>query len=277
MSCDEANKVADTNSTETTLKFERNCVNDRDCHYENEKARGQVHLTCKEGTCQCQNPSVPVQDVPNYSVRVLNNECVVRSNAPCGTTNGITLECEDGKFCIEGRCRSQIRTRAKYFLCDEDIDCEEGLKCIEKKVPPIVSYCRDPIPPTLTFERECTRDNDCQYKNKKARDTVYLSCKEGKCQCQNRGGIPVQDVPIYSVRVLNDVCIVYDGYGPCGTADGITLVCEDDKFCIEGRCRKEIRSATKNFYCDEDIDCQEGLKCVPDVDSFPILFYCQEE
>ncbi|KAG4071885.1 hypothetical protein HA402_006046 [Bradysia odoriphaga] len=273
VSTDETKQVTDT---EATLTFDRKCISDCDCHYKNAKARGQVYLTCKQGKCQCRNPSIPVQDAPTYPVRALNDDCVVRFNAPCGTTDGITIVCEKGKTCVEGRCRSQIRSRTKYVFCDEDIDCEEGLKCIEKKVPPIVSYCQEAPPATLTFERECTNYNDCHYSNTEVHDQVFLTCNEGKCQCQDPDSLYwPQDVPIYPVRILNDVCVAkYNA--PCGTRDGITIACEESKICIEGRCRSEIRSRTKDFYCDEDIDCQEGLRCIIQLDSFPIASLCKE-
>lgn len=143
VSSDETAKVADTDSTEATRTFERTCTNDYDCRYTNAKARDQVFLTCKQGKCQCRNPSYIIQDVANYPVRVLNEDCMVSFTAPCGTTDGITLVCEEGKTCIEGRCRSEIRSRTKGFNCNEDIDCQEGLKCKVRDVFPISSYCQE--------------------------------------------------------------------------------------------------------------------------------------
>ncbi len=80
------------------------------------------------------------------------------------------------------------------------------------------------------------------------------------------------------MRVLNDDCIVSYS-APCGTIDGITLLCErrkDGKTCIEGRCRSKIRSNPKGFSCYEDIDCQEGLKCITSYEYFPFSSRCQE-
>ncbi len=138
-------KVGD--STEATLTFERTCINDNDCDYEILNVRDRVFLACKEGKCQCRNPSNYLlhQDIPLYSVRVLNDECVASDNVPCGTSDGIKLVCEDGRTCIEGRCRrpSQIRSSAKGFYCDEDIDCQEGLKCVLTFYNFVVGLCKE--------------------------------------------------------------------------------------------------------------------------------------
>lgn len=64
-------------------------------------------------------------------VEVVDGNCVASYNAPCGTDNGIKIVCASGKSCIEGRCRSEIRSRAKNIWCNEDIDCQEGLKCVQ--------------------------------------------------------------------------------------------------------------------------------------------------
>lgn len=141
---DETAKVADTNRTDATpatLTFKRTCTQHYDCNYRNAQTRSAVFLKCEQGICQCSNPPYIVQDVANYPVRVLNDDCMVRSAAPCGTTDGITLVCEKGRTCIEGRCRSQIRSVIKNWACDEDIDCQEGLKCLYNDSFPIVYYC----------------------------------------------------------------------------------------------------------------------------------------
>lgn len=121
-----ANVADDTAST--TLTFERTCNEDHDCYYEIGMVGG-IRLTCKSGKCECQKTPLIYLDGPNFDVRVLNGKCLSSRYAPCGTTNGITIECDEGSTCIEDRCRSTIRTVPKGSHCHEDIDCQEGLIC----------------------------------------------------------------------------------------------------------------------------------------------------
>ncbi len=142
-SSDEKAKAANTDSTEATLTFNKTCSNFYDCYLQHPKAGDRVYLACNEGKCQCGNPPniFLLQDTSIYPVRVSNDVCVARYTAPCGTANGITIVCEEGKTCVEDRCRSQIRSRTNGFYCDEDIDCQEGLKCTARDVFPPSSYC----------------------------------------------------------------------------------------------------------------------------------------
>lgn len=124
--------------------FQRLCHHDFDCNFQNTYNNEQVFLTCNEGKCQCKNPQLPILDAANYPVRYFEEQCFVSSKAPCGTTNGLTLVCETGRDCVDGRCRSKSEIRAQPVgaYCNEDIDCQDGLKCklrLESFLP--TSYC----------------------------------------------------------------------------------------------------------------------------------------
>lgn len=124
--------------------FHRTCNSSYDCNFEN--AKSTVFLSCYDGNCLCQNLPYPVLDVAHYPVRISQGKCFVSYNAPCGTSNGLTLFCESGKECIEDRCRtpSNLRSRPLGYLCDEDIDCQNGLKCLfQEHSFPLVSRCEE--------------------------------------------------------------------------------------------------------------------------------------
>lgn len=139
--------LSEQQSTLSETTFQRSCTGDADCFFHKPETRDQVFLACKEGKCQCQNTQLPPLDAANFRVRIVGEQCIVESSAPCGTSNGLTLVCDSGKDCVEGRCRSkeQIRSRKLKQSCHEDIDCQEGLKCkvsLTTFLP--TSYCENP-------------------------------------------------------------------------------------------------------------------------------------
>jgi len=103
------------------------------CVFRNGIAQDSVDLACDGKKCVCRNPEHRMMDTALYNVELVGEECIAKGQAPCGTSNGITLGCESGRSCIEGRCRlvsEKLRSTPLGHSCREDIDCQEGLKCI---------------------------------------------------------------------------------------------------------------------------------------------------
>lgn len=123
--------------------FHRTCTYDSDCNFRHPSLNGIVFLTCNNGQCQCSNPREPMMDVANYPVRIDQGKCFVSYNAPCGHSDGLKLFCEAGKSCIQNRCRSETMSNPIGYSCEENIDCQTGLKCVarEDSFPPS-SYCQ---------------------------------------------------------------------------------------------------------------------------------------
>lgn len=122
------------------------------------------------------------------------------------------------------------------------------------------------------FHRNCRDDNDCQFKHS-GMTPVFLQCHLGKCECKNVRNKPV-DIPWYPVRIVKNECVVsYNA--PCGFSDGLQLACDSGKSCIYNRCRSGQRKSGIDNWCDEDFDCQIGLKCKVKKNSFPIDKHCQ--
>jgi hypothetical protein len=51
---------------------------------------------------------------------------------------------------------------------------------------------------------------------------------------------------------------------PCGTDKGLSLSCKlEGMECLGGRCRKpkDVHGALVNAFCNDDLDCKEGLQC----------------
>ncbi|KAG4076307.1 hypothetical protein HA402_001602 [Bradysia odoriphaga] len=121
-----------TASSKRVRAFSRNCVSDSDCEFSH-SGMTPVFLKCNSGKCQCENSSNMVMDVAWYTVRIVENECAVNYNAPCGYSNGLRLVCDTGKRCIQRRCRPGTRVQPLNYSCDEDIDCQSGLTCKQRE------------------------------------------------------------------------------------------------------------------------------------------------
>lgn len=134
--------IVGLNAQTTLPDFSRNCVNHNDCDFSH-SGMTPVFLKCSAGKCQCKNSPYQVMDIAWYTVRIVNNECVVKYNAPCGLSNGLKLVCDTGKSCIQNRCRSGEHIQPLNHSCDEDIDCQIGLQCKTQAGSfPISKYCQ---------------------------------------------------------------------------------------------------------------------------------------
>jgi len=126
-----------------STKFDRECKYDGDCNFVNSQASDTVFLPCEQRKCVCQEPEYKMMDVAFYSVSLVGENCVVKGNAPCGTSKGLTLNCQSGRTCVEGRCRApgEIKSTPVNHACSETIDCQEGLICKSNNHFPFSSYC----------------------------------------------------------------------------------------------------------------------------------------
>ena len=125
-----------------------------------------------------------------------------------------------------------------------------------------------PTPTGTQFHRTCNYNGDCTFLG-----SVFLSCENNVCVCENTRH-RMMDIAFYPVKLDSGKCTVGSN-AKCGTSDGLTITCEDNIPCVQGRCRKEIHTRPLNYYCEDDIDCEEGLVCRPAQDSFPPSKYCE--
>ncbi|CAL8081327.1 unnamed protein product [Orchesella dallaii] len=114
------------------------------------------------------------------------------------------------------------------------------------------------------FSRQCPNGGqDCEFNSADSPGTsLYFKCRENNiCFCSR--GVAPADVPVWPVQWSdNNDCQVTKG-GPCGDENGLTVNCMANLSCIQGRCRNpnELHSGTFHQSCNDELDCQSGLKC----------------
>jgi len=113
------------------------------------------------------------------------------------------------------------------------------------------------------FSRQCpTGGEDCRFTAADSSgNSLYFKCRENNiCFC-SRGIVPA-DVLVWPVQWSSDECQVAKG-GPCGDDNGLTVNCMPNLSCMQGRCRNpsELHSGTSHQSCNDDLDCQPGLRC----------------
>jgi hypothetical protein len=108
-----------------------------------------VYMKCKKGTeffCTCgSSSSIPERELMwPLEWEVSSSKCLVGKGAPCGQDKDLTLHCKTPFECLQGRCRNstEIHLGGENAFCGDDLDCKEGLKCMESRVPTAVKTRR---------------------------------------------------------------------------------------------------------------------------------------
>ncbi|ODM97253.1 hypothetical protein Ocin01_09427 [Orchesella cincta] len=113
------------------------------------------------------------------------------------------------------------------------------------------------------FSRQCPTGGDaCKFTSSESPgNALYFKCRENNiCFCSR--GVAPADVLVWPVQWSNEECQVGKG-GPCGDENGLTVNCMPNLSCVQGRCRNpsELHGGSFHQSCNDDLDCQSGLKC----------------
>jgi len=123
--------------------FGRQCSTDTDCIFNPKTSPGSIYLKCKPasdgngGFCTCGSGSIPDKELMwPLEWDTVSQKCLVSKNALCGEHDGLQINCKSPFECLEGRCRnsSEIHSFQENKFCQDDLDCKEGLKCLESRV-----------------------------------------------------------------------------------------------------------------------------------------------
>jgi hypothetical protein len=121
------------------------------------------------------------------------------------------------------------------------------------------------------FGRSCSTDDDCTFNPQSSLGgggPIFLKCKPASsgngnfCTCGS-GAIPEKELmwPL-EWDSMTEKCFVGKS-ALCGDDKGLEINCKSPFECLQNRCRisSEIHSVTENNFCQDDMDCKEGLKC----------------
>lgn len=119
-----------------------------------------LNLQCNYNTNQCECAKVYIADargsfwdIRNYDG---NNNCSIGKFGPCGTRNGITIDCHgDGITCVSGTCLN-----ANHMTSNVGEDCASTKNCKEGLLCSLDSVCIEPF--SLPENKICGGDNECQ-------------------------------------------------------------------------------------------------------------------
>jgi len=119
-----------------------------------------LHLECSHSDDHCMCDKIYIADgrgtywdIRNYDG---DNNCSVGKFGPCGTKNGITIECHgDGISCVNGTCLNPSHPISEVGEnCESVKNCKEGLLCS------LESVCIEPF--SLEENKICSSDNQCR-------------------------------------------------------------------------------------------------------------------
>ncbi|KAG4071787.1 hypothetical protein HA402_011941 [Bradysia odoriphaga] len=126
----------------------------------------ELRLRCNYESDQCECAKIYVADARGtyWDIRSYdgNNNCSVGKFGPCGSKNGIVIDCHgDGITCINGRCLDANHLNSNVGEeCASKENCVEGLLCSRSNV------CIQPF--SLPENKICSTDEECQ---------IGLQCK----------------------------------------------------------------------------------------------------
>lgn len=222
--------------------------------------------------CKCQNTISS-----NFNLKWENKQCLMSKYGPCGAKGELAVGCQDGFVCVENQCRDPKDTSTRSV-----------------KVTPFV------------FENSKCSDGHCSFS-----DDLDLRCdyESDRCAC---GKVYIADGRdnFWDIRNYagNNNCSV-GKFGPCGNRNGVQIDCHGDGItCISGTCLDanhmysdigegceskknckegllcslesvciEPHSLPENKICNNDDECQRGLKCSRNPSHGPWSFaYCQK-
>jgi len=98
------------------------------CEFSNGLTRGGSSPRKCAGQCLCEGHPSFHGDNLDWK----DGKCVTPKGHACGKSTDGTMEisCAPGSICIEGRCRDPNAPKlAARKRCQEDVECESGLKC----------------------------------------------------------------------------------------------------------------------------------------------------
>ncbi len=121
---------------------------------------GDMRLKCNYESNQCEcAESVPADapssywDTRNYDG---NKNCSVGKFGPCGTRNGITIDCHgDGITCVNGTCLD-----ANHIISDVGEDCAFQSNCKEGLLCSANNVCIEPF--SVGENKICHSKNECR-------------------------------------------------------------------------------------------------------------------
>jgi len=118
-----------------------------------------LHLECSHSDDHCKCKKVYIADARSTYWDIRNydgdNNCSVGKFGPCGTENGITIQCHGpGISCVNGTCLNSSHPISEVGEdCQSDKNCNVGLLCS------LESVCIEPF--SLVDGMICSSDNQC--------------------------------------------------------------------------------------------------------------------
>ncbi len=121
---------------------------------------GDMMLNCNEKLEQCECAELLPADAGSsyWDIRSYdgNKNCSAGKFGPCGTRNGITIDCHgDGITCVNGTCLD-----ANHILSDVGEDCASQDNCKEGLLCTFDHICMEPF--SLGLFKTCRSENECR-------------------------------------------------------------------------------------------------------------------
>jgi len=155
------NQCRDPNDTNpksvkvTPYIFDGSKCSENGCSFSDE-----MDLRCNYETNQCECAKVYIADardsfwdIRNYDG---NKNCSIGKFGPCGTKNGITIECHgEGITCVDGTCLN-----ADHKISEVSEDCASTKNCKEGLLCSLNSICIEKF--SLSLNEICNGEEECQ-------------------------------------------------------------------------------------------------------------------
>lgn len=153
------NQCRDPNDTRS-VKVTPFIFNESSCSKGGCSFNDELSLRCNHLTDQCECAKVYIADardsywdIRNYDG---NNNCSIGKFGPCGTKNGITINCHgDGITCVSGTCLD-----ANHMISNVGEDCATTRNCKEGLLCSLDYICIEQF--SLPENKICSNDNECQ-------------------------------------------------------------------------------------------------------------------
>jgi len=153
------NQCRDPKDTSTkAVKLTPFVFEESECSSSNCKFSDDLRLTCNLDHCSCEKVYIAdisgtYWDIRNYDG---DRNCSVGKFGPCGTNNGLTIECHgDGITCVNGTCLN-----ASHVISDLGEDCAYVKNCKEGLQCSVDSVCIEPF--SVPSGERCKGTMQCQ-------------------------------------------------------------------------------------------------------------------
>lgn len=152
--CRDPNDISGKSVKLTPFIFDESNCSSGHCQFDED-----LHLMCNsENHCRCQKVEIAdiagtYWDIRNYDE---DNDCSVGKFGPCGSKDGVTIECHgDGITCVGGTCLNASHPISNIGEdCAYTKNCKDGLQCS------LDSVCIEPF--TLGVGKACSGNLHCQ-------------------------------------------------------------------------------------------------------------------